>query len=129
MPVPIIMYYDKAALPQTGDLAMAPIFFTYGFFRSSWQQKSFIWRIPGYIPNLSVGTGRSDTKYANEKEREHHLCLVALMREFKDICNAGGFIMRIGNREVVLKFFIQYIVVDTVGHNVLCCHYQKRRMP
>ena len=46
-PVPIIIYYGKANLTQNGDLTLAPLIFTLGFFKSSWRHKTVVWRIFG----------------------------------------------------------------------------------
>ena len=77
----------------------------------------------GYIPNLSIGVDKNMT--ADEKQVERYMCLSEILREFEEICNSGGFKTRINGREVVLKFFIQFISGDTAGHNDLYCHYQK----
>ena len=32
----------------------------------------------------------------------------------------------LGGKTIVLKFFVLFIVGDTVGHNNLCGHFQKK---
>ena len=125
MPIPLILFYDKANLDRSGGLAVAPLLFTWGFFKNSVRHKSFVWRIKAYIPNLDIGQGKSNLKSADEKQREHHLVLAEALKDFQEICEAGGFKTYVGNKLVILKFFIQYIVGDTAGHNDLCCHFQK----
>jgi len=126
MPIPLILFYDKANLDRSGGLAVAPLLFTWGFFKNSVHYKSFVWKIKAYIPNLDIGQGKSNLKSADEKQREHHLVLAEALRDFQEICDAGGFKTYVGNKLVILKFSIQYIVGDTAGHNDLCCHFQKK---
>ena len=81
----------------------------------------------------------SKSKSANEKQVEHHLCLREIFPDFEDLCKVGGFRTTIRGKKCVLKFFIQYIVGDTAGHNDLtlhfqmnsgcrCCHYSPDRL-
>ena len=72
-----------------------------------------------------MGVGHTDYTSANEKQREHHQCLAKILREFREICHAGGFKATLGGRLVVLKFFIMYIIGNTEGHNDLALHMQK----
>ena len=125
MPVPIKIFYDKANLDQKGGLAVAPVLFSLGFLKTEILHQSFSWRILSYIPNLEIGQGRSNTKGADEKQREHHKVLAEALKEFQEVCNSGGFKTVIRGRTVVLKFFILYIIGDTAGHNDLCLHFQK----
>ena len=78
-----------------------------------------------YIPNLEIGQGRSNTKSANEKQREHHKVLTEAFRELQAVCNAGGFKTILAGKTVVLKFYIAFIIGDTDGHNDLCLHFKK----
>ena len=123
VPVPVIIGYDKANLSRQGDLAVAPLIFTFGFFKSRWRHKSSFWRIFGYVPNLSVGVDKSLS--ADEKAVEHHLCLREILKDFEEICAKGGFKTTIRGKTVVLKFFIQYIVGDAEGHDDLAGHFRK----
>ena len=123
VPVPVIIGYDKANLSRQGDLAIAPLIFTFVFFKSRWRHKSSFWRIFGYVPNLSVGVDKNQT--ADEKAIEHHLCLGAILKDFEEICAKGGFKTTINGKEAVLKFFIQYIVGDAEGHDDLSGHFRK----
>jgi len=122
MPIPIISGYDKANLSRQGDLALAPVIFTYGGISHHYRHQTSSWRCLGYVPNLSVGV--SKRKSADEKQVEHHLCLREIFRDFEDLCKVGGFRTTIRGKKVVLKFFIQYIVGDTAGHNDLTLHFQ-----
>ena len=124
MPVPIIIFYDKANLDRKGGLAVAPLIFTFGFFRSSIRRKSLLWRILAYVPNLDIGKGKSNAKDANEKQREHHRVLALALSELQSICQRGGLKTKIRNKIVVLKFFIQFVIGDTAGHNDLCLQFQ-----
>ena len=65
VPVPVYIYYNKANLTQNGDLALAPLIFTLVFFKSVWRHKTAVWRIFGYMPNLSIGVDKNMT--ADEK--------------------------------------------------------------
>ena len=125
MPVPIFIFYDKANLDQKGGLAVAPVLFSLGFIKTAILHRSFAWRILSYVPNLDIGQGRSNTKGADEKQREHHKVLTEAFKEFQEVCTSGGFKTVVRGRIVVLKFFISYIVGDTAGHNDLCLHFQK----
>jgi len=40
IPVPVIIGYGKANLSRQGDLAVAPLIFTFGFYKSRWRHKS-----------------------------------------------------------------------------------------
>jgi len=73
---------------------------------------------------LDIGQGRSDSKNAFIKQQEHHQVLATVFEEFQRICQNGGIKTTKGNRIVVLKFFIQFIIGDTAGHNDLCLQYQ-----
>ena len=126
MPVPLVIFYDKAHVDRAGILAAAPVLVTLGFFKAQCLQRKDLWRILGYVPNLDVGRGRNKNKSADEKQREHHKVLGAIFRELHDVCHRGGIRTNIQGRTVLLKFFIQFIVGDTAGHNDLCGHIQKR---
>ena len=39
VPVPLIIGYDKDSLSRQGDLAITPLIFTFGFFKSRWRHK------------------------------------------------------------------------------------------
>ena len=121
MPVPIKIFYDKANLDQKGGLAVAPVLFSLGFLKTEILHQSFSWRILSYIPNLEIGQGRSNTKGADEKQREHHKVLAEALKEFQEVCNSGGFKTVIRGKTVVLKIFISYIIGDTAGHNDMIC--------
>lgn len=123
MPVPLILFYDKANLDQKGGLAVAPLLFTFGFFKAAARHKSFIWRVLAYVPNLDIGQGKSNTKDADEKQREHHKVLTEALRELQEICEAGGIKTVINGKVVVLKFYIAFIIGDTSGHNELCLRF------
>ena len=124
MPVPLIFFYDKANLDRKGGLAVAPLIFTVGFFKSSCRRKSLFWRVLAYVPNLDIGQGRSSSKDPKIKQREHHQVLSLIFSEFQSICEKGGIKTTIGGRTVILKFFIQFVIGDTSGHNDLCLQFQ-----
>ena len=124
MPVPLVFFYDKANLDRKGGLAVAPLIFTIGFFKAALRRKSFLWRILAYVPNLDIGQGRSSSKDANVKQREHHQVLSLAFSEFQSICEKGGLKTTIQGRDVVLKFFIMFVIGDTAGHNDLCLQFQ-----
>ena len=124
MPVPLIFFYDKANLDRKGGLAVAPLIFTIGFFKASRRRKSLFWRVLAYVPNLDIGQGRSNSKNATVKQREHHQVLSLIFTELQSICKRGGIKTKIGGRNVILKFFIQFVIGDTAGHNDLCLQFQ-----
>ena len=90
-------------VPKNRNLALAPLSFTFGFFKISWRHNTMVWRILGYMPNLSVGVDKNMS--ADEKQVEHP-CLSEILRNFEAICNSGGFKTCIAGRLVVLKLFI-----------------------
>ena len=126
MPVPLVIFYDKAHVDRTGILAAAPVLVTLGFFKTKRLHLKDLWRILGCAPNLDVGRGRTKKKTADEKQREHHNVLREIFRELHDICHQGGIRTNIEGRTVLLKNFIQFVVGDTAGHNDLCGHIQSR---
>ena len=77
------------------------------------------------MPNLSAGVGTTDNISSDKKQVEHHMCLSEILREFQEVCHSGGFKTRLGNRDVVLKFFIMFVIGDTKGLNDLCIHMQQ----
>ena len=83
------------------------------------------WRILALVPNLKIGKGRDKAKSAVDKTNEHHEVLREAFRELQEIMNKGGFKTVINGKEVVLKFWIHFIIGDTSGHNDLCAHYNK----
>ena len=60
-PPPIIIGYDKANLSRQGYLAITPLVFTFGFFKSHWWHKLSFWRIFGDVPNLFIGVDKNLT--------------------------------------------------------------------
>ena len=118
-------FYDKDNLDRHGGLAIAPVLFTFGFIKSIVRHLSYAWRILGYVPNLDIGQGTSNKKSADEKQREHHMVLSTIFSKLQHISANGGFKTMVRSKEVVLKFFIQFIIGDTAGHNDLCTHFQK----
>ena len=124
MPVPLVFFYDKANLDRNGGLALSPLIFTFGFFKSKRRRRSKFWRPLAYVPNLDIGQGRSSSKNAFVKQQEHHQVLAVVFDELQKVSQDGGVKTKIGNRTVVLKFFIQFIIGDTAGHNDLCLQYQ-----
>ena len=109
VPVPIIIGYDKANLSRQGDLALAPLIFTFGFFKSRWRHKSKYWRNLGYMPNLAVGVNKCAS--ADEKAIDHYLCLREILKEMEDVCSrGGGFKTRIKGKTVVLNFFCSLLL-------------------
>ena len=58
VPVQIIIGYNKANLSRQSDLALAPLIFTFRFFKSRWRHKSQYWRNLGCMPNLAVGVNK-----------------------------------------------------------------------
>ena len=85
MPVPLVIFYDKAHVDPTGILAAAPVLVTLGFFKTKRLHLKDLWRILGYAPNLDVGQGRTEKKTADENKREHHNVLSKIFRELHDI--------------------------------------------
>lgn len=125
MPIPLVFFYDKANLDRFGALACSPLIFSFGFFKNCARARRMFWRILALVPNLGVGKGKSNKKTANEKSNEHHKVLKKAFEEFIAIVNAGGFKTVFRGRTVVLKFWVQFIIGDTEGHNDLCGHFNK----
>lgn len=124
LPLTLIFFYDKANFDRKGGLAVSPLIFIIGFFHVSKRRKSNFWQVLGYVPNLDIGQGRSCSKSPDIKQREHHQVLALLFSELQSICKKGGIKTIINNHTVILKFFIQFIVGDTAGHNDLCLQFQ-----
>ena len=69
VPIPPNFFYDKVNLDTNGGMVLAPLIFTFEFFKNKVFRKTSFWRILDYIPNLDIGHGKSSTKSADEKKR------------------------------------------------------------
>jgi len=120
MPVPLILFYDEANVDFFGGLKSAPIMFSLGLFKNSCRARLLFWRILAIVPNLSAGKGKSDTTSPDDKAKDHHYILREALSELERICNHGGIRTEVNGRKVTLKFWIQFVIGDTKGHNELC---------
>lgn len=125
MPVPLILFYDESHLDRTGALTNAPMFMTVGWFNHKCRARIEFWRVIGLVPHLGLGKGKSSSSSAEEKSIDHHALLEELFRELREICSQGGIRTTFRGRRVLLKFWIQFVIGDTKGHNDLCGSKQK----
>ena len=91
MPIPLILFYDKANLDRLGGLAVAHLLFSWFSLTKSLRHKIFLWGVKAYIPNLDIGEGKSNLKSADEIGIEHHLVLAEVLQDFEQIYKGGGF--------------------------------------
>ena len=125
MPVPLILFYNESHLDRNGVLTNAPMFATAGWFNHWARARIRFWRILGIVPHLGLGHGKSTSKSADQKSKDHHHVLRELFRELIAICEAGGIRTYFRGKRVILKFWIHFIIGDTKGHNQLCGSFEK----
>ena len=89
VPIPLTFLYNKENLERNSGLVLAPLISTFRFFNNKVCRKSSFWRILAYIPNLDIGNGKSITKSADEKQREHHQLLTKALQEMQEVCDKG----------------------------------------
>lgn len=120
-PLALLCFYDKTHTDLHGALACAPFITTFSFFNEVARGRDDFYVVLGYIPNLSYGSGKSNTKEARDKLNDEHRCLRLITDQILDLCN--GFDAVVLGRQVTIKPWIHFIAGDTSGHNNLVGQY------
>ena len=125
MPVPLIFFYDESHLDRNGVLTNAPMFFSIGWFNHYCRARLDFWRILALVPHLGLGSGKSSSKDAMDKAKDHHAVLREVYEELEWVSKKGGLWVTYNGQQRLLKFWIHFIIGDTKGHNQLCGAYEK----
>ncbi len=120
-PLGLLCFYDKTHTDLFGSLSCAPFIITFSFFNENARSNDAFYRVLGYIPNLSYGSGKSSKKTPRDKLQDEHTCLKLITDQ---ICAlAHGFKTTVLGRRVTIKPWIHFIAGDTSGHNNLVGQY------
>ena len=123
MPISLIIFGDKTHTDLYGSLSLTPIIFTLTLFNSKAHNRPAFWRPLAYIPNLSHGKSKADTKSALKNLRNEHRCLAAAFQPIIDLHMRNGIIVVVNKRRVIGKIWIHFFIGDIQGNNVWLCHY------
>ena len=80
LPLGQVCFYDKTHSDVLGTLACAPFLAVPAFFNGKCHICIHFQVVLGYIPNLSAGYGKSNTKKSQDKLQDEHICLRLLMK-------------------------------------------------
>lgn len=116
-PLALLCFYDKTHTDLHGALSCAPFIVTFSFFNERARARDNFYRVLGYIPNLSYGLGKSNSKDPQEKLNDEHRCLHLITDQICEL--AQGFEATVLGRTVTIKPWIHFIAGDTSGHNNL----------
>ena len=122
---PIIMYNDEVNLDVNGKLQLDPLSFTFGRLPLEIRNQPNAWRFLGFLNH--VKQYQSNIEITSKFKMEViHKCLEEMFRSIKSIQKSGGipFDLKLKNgttHNVVLKVYLQFVIGDTKGHNMLCC--------
>jgi len=116
-PLALVCFYDKTHTDLYVSLSCAPFIMTFSFFNESARTKEEFYGVLGYIPNLSYGSGKSNSKEPREKLNDEHSCLKLITNQISDL--AEGFETLVLGQKVTVKPWIHFIAGDTSGHNNL----------
>lgn len=116
-PLGLICFYDKTHTDVFGSLSCAPFIMTFSFFNESARCNDDFYGVLGYIPNLTYGSGKSNTKAPCDKLQDGHRCLQLIADQICDL--SKGFKTTVLGRQVTIKPWVHFIAGDTSGHNNL----------
>ena len=122
---PIIMYNDEVNLDVNGKLQLDPLSFTFGRLPLEIRNQPNAWRFLGFLNHVKAYQTNYDIS-AKFKMHVIHECLKQIFKSIKSIQKEGGipFDLKLKNgttRSVILKIYLQFVIGDTKGHNMLCC--------
>jgi len=116
-PLALICFYDKTHTDLYGSLSCAPFIMTFSFFNEYARTREDFYGVLGYIPNLSYGSGKSNSKEPREKLNDEHRCLKLITDQICEL--SDGFDTIVLGQQVTIKPWIHFIAGDTSGHNNL----------
>ena len=116
-PLAMLCFYDKTHTDLHGALSCAPFIMTFSFFNEECRARDDFYAVLGYIPNLSYGLGKSNSKEPKEKLNDEHSCLRIITDQICEL--AKGFDTIVLGRKVTIRPWIHFIAGDTSGHNNL----------
>jgi hypothetical protein len=114
-PLGLICFYDKTHTDLFGSLSCAPFIMTFSFFNEHARSRDEFYEVLAYIPNLSYGSGKSNTKLPRDKLQDEHKCLKLITDQLRQL--ASGFEAVVLGKQVTIKPWIHFIAGDTSGHN------------
>ena len=134
---PIIMFIDGTPIDTFGNLKLDAIMFTLGIYNRETRNKSYAWRLLGYIPEVADellyddGSKESDSKKKrqNKQRIDYHHTLQYLLEEFVQLQNSSGILWNYKDqmniiRKVRLRPTLMYIIGDALGNDKLCDRFQ-----
>jgi hypothetical protein len=116
-PLALLCFYDKTHTNLHGALSCAPFITMFSFFNEAACGRDDFYRVLGYIPNLSYGTGKSSAKEARDKLNDEHRCLRLITDQILEL--SYGFHTVVLGQSVTIKPWIHFIAGDTLGPNNL----------
>ena len=96
------------------------------FNKTCWNNHKF-YAVLGYVPNLSYGHGKSNSKTAVDKLKDKHKCLRLITDQIENLNKFGGFHSYILGKKVTVKTWIHFIAGDTSGHNNFIGQYNSSK--
>ena len=128
MPIPIYVFIDETFTDLYGALKVAPVIFTFAFFKQECRNNVDFWRPLGFVPNLGYGKSKADKTSSQEKLQDFHDVLRTIFKSYIDVHHEGGIKTTItdfrgGHKNVTLKSWVHVVIGDTCGNNQLCGHY------
>ena len=124
MPIGIVIFGDKSHTDLHGALALTPIIFTLSLFNEKCRNNPKLWRVLGYLPNLSYGENKSNKTPTVYKVQNEHDCLSCVFKSIRQIHKNEGFRATVLGQDVIVKIWIHYFIGDTEGNNKWLGHYQ-----
>ena len=94
---------------------------TFSFFNEHARSRDEFYEVLAYIPNLSYGSGKSNTKLSRDKLQDEHKCLKLITDQLRQL--ASGFEAVVLGKLVTIKPWIHFIAGDTSGHNNIVGQY------
>jgi hypothetical protein len=88
---------------------------TFSLFNEAARSREEFYEVLAYIPNLTYGSGKSNTKHSRDKLQDEHKCLNLVTEQIKHL--ASGFQAFVLGKQVTIKPWIHFILGDTSGHN------------
>ena len=132
---PIILFIDGTHHDRNGRLQSEPVLCSLGNLPLASRLRSDGWFFLGILPNDSLSSAeRKDTSVKAQMKTQsvklYHTSLSVILRELillqqKDKLDHLGTSVNVhGLGEVQLHFELAYVIGDTSGHDLLCCHYK-----
>lgn len=137
---PVILFIDSTHCDRNGRLTAEPVLCSIGNISLLNRKNPKSWFFLGLLPMKQESTPEraSRNKGAGLRSQNlklYHECLHIILKEFlesQDMLrdNKSGICMEVHSKRLVkLHFELCFVIVDTAGYDVLCCHsmsYSKR---